>query len=48
MPRSLIFLFMISIGLYLEFFLDKYINKVNIGDNYVTLLNNDNDDDEDD
>ena len=48
MPRTLIFILMLSIGLYLEYFLDKYLNKVNIGDNYVTLLNNDNDDDEDD
>ena len=46
MPRSLIFLFMISIGLYLEFFLDKYINKVNIGDNYTNLLNDDDDEDD--
>ena len=48
MPRTLIFILMLSIGLYLEYFLDNYLNKVNIGDNYVTLLNNDNDDDEDD
>ena len=37
---------MISIGLYLEFFLDKYINKVNIGDNYTNLLNDDDDEDD--
>ena len=45
MPRTLIFILMISIGLYLESFLDKCLNTINIGDSYENLLNDDDEDD---
>ena len=49
MPRTLIFLLMLSIGLYVGFFVEKCLKKVNNDDYYETLLNNNNsDDDEDD